>query len=60
MCHAQKVEDLELHFNVAHPGSKFSDSHLDFLCRLCMHSGQNDTIEELKDHLYEKHPDEMK
>jgi len=60
MCHAQKVEDLELHFNVVHPGSKFSSSHLDFLCRLCMTSGQNDTMEELKDHLYDKHPDEMK
>ena len=60
MCHAQKVEDLELHFNVVHPGSKFSSSHLDFLCRICMSSGQNDTMEELKDHLYDKHPDELK
>ena len=58
--HAQKEEDMELHFNVVHGDSKYSSSHLDFLCRLCMLTGRNDTSEELKDHLFDKHPDEMK
>ena len=57
LCHAQKVEDLEMHFNICHPGTKFSESHLDFLSRLDMKSGQFDAVEELEDHLQRKYPD---
>jgi len=60
LCHGQKEEDLELHFKVFHEEAHFSTQHLDFLCRICMISGQNDSLNELKDHLYNAHPDEVK
>ena len=60
LCHGQKEEDLELHFNVFHEDVKFSTQHLDYLCRICMIAGQNDSLNELKDHLYNAHPDEVK
>jgi predicted small metal-binding protein len=60
LCHGQKEEDLELHFKVFHEEAHFSTQHLDFLCRICMISGQNDSLNELKDHLYNSHPDEVK
>jgi hypothetical protein len=60
MFHAQKISDLELHFNLAHPDCDFSDGHLDYLCRLCMSTGQNDTMDELRQHLEDEHPEELK
>lgn len=60
LCHGQKEDDLELHFKVYHEEVHFSTQHLDFLCRICMISGQNDSQHELKEHLYNSHPDEMK
>jgi len=60
LCHGQKEEDLELHFKVFHEDVQFSSQHLDYLCRICMMTGQNDSVNELKDHLFNRHPDEMK
>ena len=59
-CHAQEVRDLEMHFTIAHEESDFNTGHLDFLCRLCMEPGQNDSMNELKDHVYDRHPEEAK
>ena len=34
LCHAQKISEVELHFNIAHEELDFNGSHLQFLCRL--------------------------
>merc|ERR1719433_2470856 len=47
LCHGQKEEDLELHFKVFHEDVQFSSQHLDYLCRICMMTGQNDSVNEL-------------
>lgn len=60
LCHGQKEEDLEFHFKIYHEDSNFSTQHLDFICRICMITQQHDSMKELKDHLYDRHPDDMK
>lgn len=55
LCHAQKEEDLELHFKIFHEDCDFSTQHLDYLCRLCMISGQNDSLKEVQEHIYQHH-----
>ena len=57
LCHAQKTSDVELHFNIAHEELDFSSSHLQYLCRLCMSQGEFETMDEVRDHLEDKHPD---
>jgi hypothetical protein len=60
LAHGQSEAELELHFNIFHEDVAFSTRHLDYLCRLCMKSGQNDSAKELDDHLLDRHPDETK
>ena len=60
LCHGQREEDLELHFKIFHDDSTFSTQHLDYICRICMISGQHDSLKELKDHMYDTHPDDVK
>ncbi len=57
MFHAQDVADLEFHFKLSHDDCEFTTGHLDFICRLCMSPGCHDTMDELKAHFQDEHPD---
>merc|ERR1719411_654075 len=57
LCHAQKISEVELHFNIAHEELDFNESHLQFLCRIC--TKEYESLDDVKDHLEEVHPEKL-
>jgi len=58
LCHAQTLSEVELHFNIAHEELAFSESHLSFVCRISLK--EFESLDDVKDHLEENYPEELK